>query len=273
MKKIVLGLMILSISSVLNAQSAAEKKFQGGLTAGFGINFQNMGTKLIEKDGVGTDLFIGGALNFGFTDNIGFSTGLEFAFSNTKFKSGPSPILYYYNDSKIIGVDDFDKDPASVKDVFVLKERKQKATYITIPTMLLFRTNFIGYVRYYGKFGMKHNFLLTQKSDDKGYSLTAQTQDLSKLGEEVEQKNMKAKNEVVFYKGSVGIAGGAEWNFTGNTCLLAEIGYYYGITPLYYNRNNSYMFTYETDNATVVRKGVSNKATQGQFEVKVSVLF
>lgn len=273
MKKIFLALAILSLSYFSNAQSAADKKFQGGLTAGFGINFQQMGTKVIEKNGVGNDMTIGGAFNFSFTDNIGFSTGLEFDFSTTKFKPGPNPIMYYFDDTKIIGVNDYDEDPNSAKGVFVLNERKQKATYITIPTMLLFRTNFIGYVRYFGKFGMKHSFLLSQKSNDNGYSFSSTGLDLVNLGAEVEQKNMKAKNELVFYKGSVGISGGAEWNFTGNTCLVAEIGYFYGITPLYYNRKNSYLFTYEDENGTLVRKGVSNKATQGQLQLKVSVLF
>jgi hypothetical protein len=120
---------------------------------------------------------------------------------------------------------------------------------------------------------MKHNFLLTQKSQDTGYSLTTQGMDLTKLGEEVTQKNMKAKNEMVFYKGSVGIAGGAEWNFTGNTCLVAELGFYYGITPLYYKRDNAYLFTYEKENGLPVRKEVNNKATQAQLELKVSILF
>lgn len=273
MKKIVFVLFALTTALTTLAQSAAEKKFQGGITAGFGINFQNMGTKLIEKDGVGTDLFIGGAMHYGFTDNVGLVTGLEFTFSSAKFKTGPNTLLYYYNDTKIVGVDDFDADPTSAKDVFVLSKRKQNATYINIPTMLLFRTNFIGYVRYFGKLGMKHNFLLTQKSQDTGYSLTTQGMDLTKLGEEVTQKNMKAKNEMVFYKGSVGIAGGAEWNFTGNTCLVAELGFYYGITPLYYKRDNAYLFTYEKENGLPVRKEVNNKATQAQLELKVSILF
>lgn len=273
MKKIFLAMVILSLSHFSNAQNAADKVFQGGLTAGFGINFQNMGTKVMLKDGVGNDMTIGGIMNFSFTDNIGFSTGIEFDFSTTKFKPGPNPLMYYYDDTKIIGVKSYEEDPSSAKSIFVLNSRKQKTTYLTIPTMLLFRTNFIGYVRYFGKFGMKHSFLLSQKSNDKGYGFSSAEFDLNNVGVEAEQKNMKAKNEIVFYKGSVGISGGAEWNFTGNTCLVAEIGYFYGITPLYYNRNNPYFFTYEDENGTLVKKGVSNKATQGQLQLRVSVLF
>lgn len=272
MKKVILSVFTLVLGFSTIAQDAADKKFQGGLVAGFGLNFQNMGTKNVEKNGVGTDLLIGGNMNIMFNETIGLTTGIEFEFSTTKFKTGTNQVYYYYNDTKIIGVEDFAKDNSSANSIFRLSERNQKSTYLTVPTMLIFRTKFIGYVRYFGKFGMRHSFLLSQKSNDQGASLA-----LSDVGvadfTSFENKSMKASNEVVFYKGSVGISGGAEWNFTGSTCLVAEIGYYYGITPLYYNRNNAYLFNYETENGAVVQKPVSNKATQGQLQLKISVLF
>lgn len=274
MQKILLSLILASVAQISFGQEAADKKFQGGLVAGFGMNFQNMGTKYVEKDGVGTDMLIGGNLNYMFNETIGLTTGLEFEFSTTKFKSGVGnrQLYYYYNDSKIIGVEDFDADPNAAKSLYKLNERRQKSTYLTVPTMLIFRTKFIGYFRYFGKFGMRHSFLLGQKSHDTGESLDFSAN--VPVYQLVDNKAMKASNEVVFYKGSVGIAGGAEWNFTGTTCLMLEVGYYYGITPLYYNRDNAYMHVLEPDNSgAIVRTNVSNKATQGQLQFKVSVLF
>lgn len=268
MKKIILSVVALACMNLAVAQDAADKKFQAGLAVGFGLNFQNMGTKLLEKNGAGTDLLIGGNFNYMFNETIGLTSGLEFEFSSTKFKSGPNPVFYYYNDNQIVGIEDY----ADAKNIFQLQERKQNMTYLTLPTMLIFRTKFIGYVRYFGKFGMRHSFLLSQKSNDKGLSTSMSGFLPSENYATVEQKNMKAANEVVFYKGSVGIAGGAEWNFTGSTCLVAEIGYYYGITPLFYNRNNAYMFSYDMDNGGT-QIPVSNKATQGQLQLKVSVMF
>lgn len=265
MKKCVLSVCMIALGFSTIAQDAADKKFQGGLVAGFGLNFQNMGTKSIEKNGVGTDLLIGGNMNFMFNETIGLTTGVEFEFSTTKFKTGPQQVYYYYNDTKILGLNDF----SDATNVFRLNERNQKTTYLTVPTMLLFRTKFIGYFRYFGKFGMRHSFLLSQKSNDSGATIATSEIGVSDFTS-FDQNNMKAPNEVVFYKGTVGIAGGAEWNFTGSTCLMAEIGYYYGITPLYYGRNNPYLHTVEADGTI---KGVSNKATQGQLQLKVSILF
>lgn len=268
MKKVILSVIALTTMQLVIAQDAADRDFQAGLVAGFGLNFQNMGTKNVEKNGVGNDLLIGGNVNFMFNETIGLTTGVEFEFSTTKFKAGAVPLYYYFNDTRIVGVN----DAADANNIFALSERSQKSTYLTIPTMLLFRTNFVGYVRYFGKFGMRHSFLLGQKSNDTGYEFSSTN--LGDLGTfpllaETENRNMKASNEVVFYKGTVGVAGGAEWNFSGTTCLVAELGYYYGITPLYYNRSNSYLFTTEGGQVTPI----NNRATQGQLQLKVSILF
>lgn len=272
MKKVILSVFTLALAVSSIAQDAADKKFQGGLVAGFGLNFQNMGTKNIEKNGVGTDLLIGGNMNIMFNETIGLTTGIEFEFSTTKFKTGVNQVYYYYNDTEIIGVEDhsYILNNSSAMSVFKLNERSQKAAYLTVPTMLLFRTKFIGYVRYFGKFGMRHSFLLSQKSTDQGATQAFSDFGVNDNFTSFENRNMKASNEVFFYKGTVGVAGGAEWNFTGSTCLVAEIGYYYGITPLYWNRVNSYMFNRD-DNGLV--RGVNNRATQGQLQLKVSVLF
>ncbi len=268
MKKILLSVIALATLQISMAQDAADKKFQAGLVAGTGLNFQNMGTKHVEKNGVGSDFLIGGNLNYMFNESIGLTTGIEFDFSKTKFKSGPNQLYYYFDDSKIIGFE----DRSTAKGIFKMTERSQKSTYLTVPTMLLFRTKYIGYIRYFGKFGMRHSFLLSQKSNDLGqaYTITPTGLPVESAGT-TGQENMKASNEVWFYKGSIGIAGGAEWNFSGSTCLVAELGYYYGITPLYYNRNNAYLFY--NDATTMTQVAVSNKATQGQLQLKVSILF
>ena len=110
-----------------------------------------------------------------------------------------------------------------------MSTRVQKGTYLTIPTMLLFRTNFIGYFRYFGKFGLRNSFLLTNKINDTGvnYDVDVPGNPVEIQGDNV---NMKAKGDMFFFKSAVGLAGGAEWNFSGSTSLVAELGFYYGFT-------------------------------------------
>jgi len=271
MKKIVVGVLILSSIFQLNAQEAADKKVQAGLVFGYGMAFQKMETKYLKTNGIGSDLTIGANMNYGFTDNIALNVGIEFDFETLKYKAagdyniipGDKDLFYTYNDSEIEPADSY--EVGSSQNVFQLLERKQKPIYLTIPTMVLFRTKFIGYFRYFGKFGLKTSFLLGNKTTDEGYvnGLTADV---------VENKNMTAKNEMFFMKSSVGLAGGAEWNFVGSTSLVAEIGYYYGFIPLYYNKNQEDRYL-TTDLSSTEDVNINNKAKQSQLMFKVSILF
>jgi len=267
-KGLIFILSVFITAQILVAQDATDKKFQAGLVLGVGMNFQKMGTKLIDKNGMGMDRFVGGNFTYMFNETIGMLSGVEFDFSTSRFMTGNSLVYYYYNDSKIVSKND--KDQA--KNIFRLSERKQKATYLTIPTVLVFKTDYVGYIRYFGKFGMRHGFLLGQKSNDIGETTDLSDEAFKKFlnYSRVEQKDMKASNEMLFYKGSVTLSAGLDWNFMGGTCLVVELGYNYGITPLFYNRKNTYLYTYEQNGDKL---DFSNKATQGSLHLKASLLF
>ena len=262
MKRIILGIILLSSVFQVSAQEAADKKVQAGLVFGYGMAFQKMETKNIKTNGMGSDLTIGANMNYSFNDNIGLNIGIEFDFETLKYKTGDNALFYGYNDSKIVSI----SDSTEATDRFLLLERKQKPVYLTIPTMILFRTKFIGYFRYFGKFGLRTSFLLGNKINDEGF----QGNDLSTINtaELVENNNMTAKNEMFFIKSAVGLAGGAEWNFVGSTCLVAEIGYYYGFVPLYYNKDSQDRYL-----TTPADGNINNSAKQSQLMLKVSILF
>ena len=273
MKKTLLAFAILGLSTGVMAQEAADKDIQAGLVMAIGPNFQKMGTKIIAKDGAGLDLTIGMNANWAFNDNLGFNTGVEFDFSTINYKtSADHDIYYWYNDSKILQQDEV--AGTANKELYKLSTRSQQGTYLTIPTMLLFRTNFIGYFRYFGKFGLRNSFLLSNKINDTGVNYTA---DIPGGTDEVQADNlnMKAKGDMFFFKSAVGLAGGAEWNFSGSTSLVAELGFYYGFTPLHLDKNegNTTLFTAAGINGTPDDNHFSNQATQQQLQFKVSILF
>ena len=273
MKKILLAIAIIGLSTGVMAQEAADKKVQAGLALAIGPNFQKLGTKLIANDGAGIDLTIGMNLNYSFNENVGFNSGVEFDFSTVKYKTSAAHDLYYwYTDSKILQREEV--EATENKELFKMSTRSQKATYLTIPTMLLFRTNFIGYFRYFGKFGLRNSFLLTNKINDNGvnYDVDIPGNPLEVPGDNT---NMKAQGDMFFFKSAVGLSGGAEWNFSGSTSLIAELGFYYGFTPLHLNKNdgNTTFFTAAGENGTADNIHFSNQATQQQLQFKVSILF
>ena len=130
--------------------------------------------------------------------------------------------------------------------------------------MFLFKTDFIGDFRYFGKFGVRNNFLVSNKMNDSGVDIAT--------GQTVDFLNMKSSGETFFYNGSVGLTAGAEWNFVGSTVLVAEAGYFYGITPLFLDRKAENKSLYTAD-LLGVREYYSNNANLSQILLKVSILF
>ena len=244
------------------AQDAKNNKVRAGLVFSSGLNFQDIKTKNFSSAGAGSELMLGMNLNFNFSETIGLCTGAEFDFSNTKFE--PIGLIYYrYNDTEILRKGD--NNSSSISE-FQLDSRKDKSVYLSIPSMLLFQTKFIGYFRYFGKFGLRHSFLLKTESDDTGKNVGSDSGNAN--------SNMTTKGNMCFYKGAIGMAAGAEWNFSGSTSLIGELGYYYGITPLYWERStDSEKLSLYSKSSNGEKVYSPIKARQSQLMLKVSFLF
>jgi len=283
MNRILLFIFTALSFSFLNAQEAANNKVQAGLSFYAGLNGIRPETKAIEKNGLGTNLGVGMTLNYGFTKTLGFSTGLLFDFETFKYKKGNTNLYYYYDDSEIrnkngILDDNGILNPSTSTKLYSLTNRTVKPLYLSVPTLLLFRTKFIGYYRYFGKFGVINNFLLGYKYFDSGANLASL--DPTDVATSFNNDNMTAiRKDLSLYKGFVSISGGAEWNFTGTTSLVAELCYNYGFV----NITRADALTGDSDkNRTIVSEfdinGTPTKFEklpfkQNQLVLKVSILF
>ena len=270
MKKILLLIAGISFGINTMAQDAEGKEVQAGLVFGSSILMQNVTSDYFQKDGLSSDLSIGMNVNFSLTESIGFCTGLEFDFETLKYKAANNNLFYVYEGKNIIPQSDVDL-AGGQQSVYQLDSRVQKATYLTIPTMLQFRTNFIGYFRYFGKFGLRNSFLVKSAINDMGGTVDP----ILGPGSD-SREDMKAKNDLFFMKSAVGMSLGAEWNFVGTTCLVAELGYYYGFTPLHTQWNTDKQKNYYYAVAPLSQTGptqINNSAQQSQLQFKLSILF
>jgi hypothetical protein len=247
--------------SQTTAETAADKRVQAGLTTNLGMNLLSLGTTRMEANGVGGNFSIGIVLHSSFksSKNLGIATGLDFDFASQKY-STKVPTYYRYTDTDILKKE----DAGTGSSVFSLTDRTQKSTYISVPLMLLFRTDFIGDFRYFGKFGIRNSFLVASKFNDYGQVLGSTDM--------VQNDNMKSPGEAFLYQGSVGLSAGAEWNFVGSTCLVLEGGYYYGVTPQYLDRKDNKKTLSTVDN-TLQTVYYSNKSTMSQILFRISLLF
>lgn len=270
MKKILSFILLAGLAFGLNAQDAADsRKFLAGITLGGALNIGTPQTKTIDAK-VGGDFMVGLMLDWNFHKNVGLTTGLEFDFDNysTIYKN---KINFRYNDKEILR----EKDAVSADDdFFQLESRKHKNIYLTLPVMLKFQTNFIGWFRYFGRFGVRNSMLLTTRVNDLGL----QTDAFGITGIDASLDGMRTKNMMSFYKGSVGLTAGAEYNLSGATTLVAEIGYFYGFSEIFSQGKDDYRSLYEwkesTSNpGTYVKEYYTPKLKQGLIMLKVSVLF
>ena len=254
--KISLVVILFFTIHITNAQSVSAKKIQAGMTGNFGLNFQNMGSNKMSKKGVGTDLSVGVIIHTSFKNstNLGLATGLEFDFETLNYKAGDSAVFYKYTDNKILGEDE------AGGTSYQLSERQMKPVYVTIPLMLLFRTEPIGDWRYFGKFGLRNSFMVSQKINDLGFDVVS--------GLEKENVSMKSVGETFFYKGSIGFSAGAEWNFVGTTTLVPEIGFFYGLTPMHFRFSDKNYTLYDNSGTYFY-----TKSKQNQLLLKISILF
>jgi len=262
------GLLISHFSFSQNSEVPStrveSKKIQAGLTLASGMLFTNFETSHVEKDGLGSFFGLGFGANISLMKNIGIYSGLEFHFERFGYK--PTNVFdfnYDYNDKEILRKGDEDVPQGTME----MQSRRQNTVAVNIPIMLIFRTDMIGYFRYFGKFGLRNSILMRQRVTDTGVS-SENPAVTTKL------EGMRAKNDLFFMRSSAGIAAGAEWNFASSTSLSFEAGFYYGFSPVFSgfgksDRNNSSL--YVIDEGTTVYR--SFKANQSVFEIKAILLF
>ena len=269
MKKLLIFVMVSIFFGGANAQDAAGKMIQAGLVFGAGLNFTSPESTLISKPAAGTDLMVGMNLDLHFSaDNFALSTGIEFEFESFSH-SFVKPIYLKYYDLEVL-TSSSELIPEGSR--MLLDKRDYQSIYAVLPLMIKFQTNYLGYLRYFGKFGVRNSFLLQSRADNIGISVDETYSGTSDL----ELSNMRIPGDLSFYKGSIGLAGGVEWNFSGGTCLVGELGYYYGFTNLHKgdawtgdeDKNKS---IYEiSENG---EEYVNLRARQRQLLLRVSLLF
>ena len=251
----------LYFSNNILSQEIKDKKIQMGVILGNNLNIITSDTKIMKTNNPGYDFTIGVNLIKNFNKNLGFNSGIEFDFSSSKY-TFQDTLYYDFKDNLILSKNEINNTEKYNR--FFLKERTQKPIYLTIPTMLIFKTDFIGYNRYFAKFGMRHNFTLKETTNDTGI--------LDSINE-----RMKLNKDLAIYSGSIGISAGTEWNYIGSSSMLFEIGYYYGISNLH--RGNAIIGEQDKNKTLYIldKSNVKNYQTlhssRNQIAFKISFLF
>ena len=256
------------------SQTVGDKTLQAGLVGGVGISMLKMGTNYLSANGVGSTFTMGTNFTKSFKEskNLAYTFGLEFDIENLKYKKNNVNVFYRYTDLVI----KTQKETVATTDkFFLLSERTYNPIYISLPIYLNFRTEFIGDFRYFANFGLRNRFLVSNKINDSGFTLDNLNDPLAQWVNK-DNVDMRSKGELFVFNSNIGFSGGAEWNFAGTTVLKAELGYYYGFVPLFIDKTKnekSSLFTSGLNNGIGNDVYFSNKSTQNQVVLKLSILF
>jgi hypothetical protein len=197
-----------------------DKNFHFGLNITPGLYFASPGTSgngnSNAANGAAFGFGYGVNLEFYFSHNYGLATGIEVDQIGVNYTNIYTTKTNNYTDSVITTA------------------HTQTMQYLAIPLVLKLRTNAIGPIKYFGLFGVQPGFLLsgmdnpTVTRDIYSYSYPSGTTD-----------NVNIYHESSFFRVSLIVGLGLEYNLAGSTSIQAAITYDNAFTNVNSNSNNS----------------------------------
>lgn len=267
MKKLTLILCSVLSSLTVNVFSQeGSTRTEAGMTGNLAFNLVQSSDAYFKPTAFNHDLSVGMIFNTRFkgSPNLGISTGFEFEFTKLNYETQDS-VFYRYAGANILGKDE------TGGTTYLLTNRQYNMVSVAVPLMMIFRMQPIGDWTIFGKFGLRNSFMVSQKINDRGFDMSMDAQNNPSWTAK-ENGNLKSFGESFFYRGSVGFAAGAQWNFAGTTSLVPELGFYYGLTPLHFRAiENNYTLTNSLSQPDA--SYFYPKARQNQLIFKVSLLF
>ncbi len=195
MKKIALTFLMFIV--VLPTVFATDSPpFRFGLKASPNISWMRPETRDYESEGLRLGFSYGAIADFHLGGNYSLSTGLNITYTGGK-------LSYPVEEGR--------------------KERTYRLQYVELPLAVKMRTQEIGYITYYGKFGFGAGANLRATADDRLANVTEEDVDI--------------KGDTPLMRASLIIGAGIEYSLGGNTALLAGLTFNNGFTNVLQGRN------------------------------------
>ena len=208
MRRIILLSAIILFTLTTNAQ-----KVSGGLSFSPILSWVKTDNQSVETDDKRFSFGYGAFIDYNFTDNFSFSSGININELGGKLKYTDSLMFEY--EGKL------DTLPAGTRVMY-------KVRYVEIPISIKGKTNEIGYFTYFMKAGLSPMFRWKASGD---------------IEHSDEVENINIKEEVRLFNLAFHIGAGFEYSLGGNTAIITEILYYNGladITPDDTDKLNNY---------------------------------
>ncbi len=234
MKKTII-IILISVIYFINNVNAQDFRF--GLNASPGIKWLKSDSKDYEKIGMGISFAYGVDGEFRLSDNFSFATGLQISYQGGKIKYPDTASVTQANNVIVL-------DTGFITRNHVLQ-------YFEIPITLKMKTNEIGYITYFAKFGFCPGYAIKAFGTDK-FEYDANSIDYGK------QDVIKKINNIRI---AMVISGGIEYSLGGSTSLIVGATFNNGFSDVLKGKNN------------YVNKTTAHKATNNFIALNLGILF
>lgn len=224
---VALALFMLAFPVLAMGGSDDDFGFRFGLKASPNISWFRTETRGYANSGADLGFSYGLIIDYEFAQNYAISSGLQI------LRVGGTLKYDYLHEG-----------------VTTEKRREHTLRYLEIPATLKLRTQEMGYITYYGKFGLGLGFNIQARADDR---ITLSDQSSLQINE------VDISDETRFLRAALVIGAGLEYSMGGNTALLGGITYHNGFSNIV-----------DKDNPAVPNKPSVHK---NYFEITLGIMF
>lgn len=229
------GISILLVAVLIAVQGFSQdfKKFKFGFKVDPNVSWMSSET----NDAVSEGVLLRGS--FGVNADIMFSERYALGTGFSIMGGGGQLSFFDYEDR--IG-------DAGESNFIVKRNRKYKLRYLEIPLTLKLRTDEIGYITYWGQFGLGLGFATKATADDNIKFFSELVEDADEMGsswidsgsaistlakEDEEEMGIDISGDILPIRASLIIGAGIDYSLSGNTSLMFGIAYNNGLTNVF----------------------------------------
>ncbi len=281
---VLLGINTINTSQVSVTEDNDIKNFRFGLKGDLSFNWLNPEDKKeLLNNGTGVGYAWGLQLEFRLNKTVSVVTGLNLLSSAYKlnYSSGSASATSQYVLRASEEFEDLSEytngfnDTTSSLRLFELNSRSIRANYINIPLSLKMKTNEIGYMTYFGEFGVNINILTKGRviEDDVNFISLSMPDSVLVRANPVSSTNedLDITKSMGLFNMGVRIGGGAEYNFSGSTSIFFALHYNHYFTNALRTKDKFLQKENVDSPGTFISAG--QKALPGAISLTVGILF
>lgn len=247
------------------AQDSGSKSFRFGLKAAPSLNWYTPeDSKKFENSGLNFKFAWGLITEIKLAEVASFSTGLQLDSDGGKLTFKDSALYIVSKDEAVTNdqVATAMADTTGKYKTYILNERNYSVKYVTLPAVIKMKTKEIGYLTYFGQFGVNLSFKTKGIANDEVNDGTTN----------VTLKDMDISEDLQLFRTQLSIGAGAEYNIAGSTSLVVGINYNRGFSNVL-RKDSKYLFSAENTGTSLTFSPVSQKATSNNVALTVGILF